>query len=123
MNNLPNTPDGGDGQPLPDCPELAMFVAGIFQRLGGRLAIDGGQHIRWRPEPAHFRIKGEELPQLPDAKPWEEFHSADEWRGALKVAEYWLTRLSPADRSFVYTYFAPTRTHAAGDFDFRDHLQ
>lgn len=110
-------------QPLPDCPELALFVAGLFRRLGGQLSIDNGVRRVWKPEPAYFRLQGKDLPQLPGAALWEQFHSSDEWRGALKVAEYWLARLSEADKEFVFTLLAPVGVGGDRVFDFREQLQ
>lgn len=122
MTDQFHTEDGGDSQPLPDNPELALFVAGLFQRLGGRLSINGGQRFAWRPEPVYFRLQGEGLPQLPDAQPHERFHSVGQWRGALKVADYWLSRLSAADKELVFTLFAPVGAGHPERFDFRERL-
>jgi hypothetical protein len=107
--------------PLPDHRDLALFVATLFQRLGGKLEIDsrGRRHTR-RPGP--FRLREGGLPQLADAKPWERFHSVEEWEGAMKLAEYWLSRLSGPDREYVFTLLAPAELDAGGDFDFRDKL-
>lgn len=101
-------------EPLPDHPELALFVATLFQRLGGALEIDatGCRHTR-RPPPERLRRDG--LPQLADARPWERFCSAAEWEGAMKLAEYWLSRLSAPDREYVFTLLAdmPSVTNRA----------
>jgi hypothetical protein len=121
MTDKSHTVGNPEDQLLPDCRELALFVAGLFQNLGGQLFIGDGRRSALRPEPAYFRLRSEDLPQLPNAEPWEQFHSAEEWRGALKVAEYWLTRLSAADKDFVFTLMAPA--FVDGNFDFREHIQ
>lgn len=123
MTDRTHTEHGEEGQPLPDFPDLALFVAGLFQRLGGRLQIYEGRRSVWRPEAAFFQIEGDGLPQMPNAKPHELFHSDAEWRGALKVVEYWLARLSSADKDLIFTFFASLRTGAPGKFDFRERLQ
>lgn len=122
MNDDSLTPDGEQGFSLPDCPELALFIGSLFQKLGGRLTIDNGQHFVTRPEASYFRLADEDLPQLTDAKPWERFQSRDEWRGALKLLDYWLARLSPDDENFVFSVFAPVSLSADGNFDFPRHL-
>jgi hypothetical protein len=105
-------------EPLPDRPELALFVATLFQRLGGTLEIDriGRRHLR-RPNPELLDREG--LPQLADTRPWEKFRSHAEWNGAMKLAEYWLDRLSAADKEYVFTLLAATPSVS---FDFRDQL-
>ena len=108
-------------QPLPDCPEVALFIASLFQRLGGSLFAETGGLGAVIPEPIAFRMQGKQLPQMADAMPHEEFHSAGEWRGAMKLAHYWLSRLSAADQEFVATLFASVSTEA--NFDYRDFLQ
>jgi hypothetical protein len=107
--------------PLPDHPELARFIATLFQRLGGTLEIDrsGRRHAR-RPQGALLRRKG--LPQLAEAEPSEQFHSRAEWEGAMKLAEYWLNRLSAADKEYVFTLLAPTTVDSPDHFDFRERL-
>jgi len=106
-------------EPLPDHPELALFVATLFQRLGGTLEIDrqGRRHAH-RPEASRLR----RLPQLADAKPWEQFRSPEEWQGAMKLAEYWLNRLSAADREYVFTLLASPDLDPREHFDFREKL-
>jgi hypothetical protein len=111
-------PDDVCREPLPDHRELALFVATLFQRLGGVLAIDdtGRRHAR---RPAAELLHREGLPQLVDARPWEKFHSQAEWEGAMKLAEYWLSRLSAPDKEYVFTLLATT---PADEFDFRNQL-
>jgi hypothetical protein len=108
---------------LPDCPELALFVANAFQRLGGYLTTDSnGQRYAGRPECVRL-THPDGHPQLPEARPWEQFHSDDEWRGAIKLADYWLARLSRRDKDFVFTLCAPVCIDPHKSFDFRGHLQ
>jgi hypothetical protein len=105
-------------EPLPDHPELALFVATLFQRLGGALEIDrtGRRHAR---RPDRDRLHRDGVPQLAEARPWEKFRSSAEWEGAMKLAEYWLARLSAPDKEYVFTLLAATPSVA---FDFRDQL-
>lgn len=107
--------------PLPDHPELALFVATLFQRLGGALTIDpdGGRHLR-RPDASCFHLSA--VPQLAEAGPAERFRSPAEWEGAIKLAEYWLKRLSAPDKEYVFTLLAHTESGPHQDFDFRDRL-
>lgn len=106
---------------LPDCPEVALFIAGVFQRLGGWLAIDGnGERYAGRPEsPSVTRPDGR--PQLPNARPSEQFHNDDEWLGAIKLANYWLSRLSSSDRDYVFMLCAGVSGDPRESFDFRAH--
>jgi len=100
------TPTKRELQRLPDSPEIAMFLACAFQRLGGMLAISSdGKRYAGRPEPCFFRLEDKGLPQLPDSAPWEQFYAADEWRGALKFVDYFMARLSPADSDLIYDLF------------------
>jgi hypothetical protein len=108
-------------EPLPDHPDLARFVATLFQRLGGTLEIDeNGRRLAHRPERRRLRRDG--LPQLPDAKPWERFGSLEEWEGAMKLCEYWLNRLSAPDKEYVFTLLAPLALDPDDRFDFREKL-
>jgi len=106
---------------LADHPDLALFVATLFERLGGRLEIDrmGQRHAR-RPE--WLRLARGPLPQLADAAPSERFGSAEEWAGAMKLAEYWLARLSTADRDYVFTLLGQPELDPPHRFDFRERL-
>src|SRR5262249_40374552 len=106
---------------LPDQPDLARFIATLFQRLGGMLEIDrsGRRHAR-RPDEMQLRREG--LPQLAEAGPDERFHSRAGGGGAVKLAEYWLNRLSAADREYVFTLLAPTAVDPLDRFDFRKHV-
>jgi len=107
---------------LPEDPAIAVIAASLFKRLGGEISTDGGRRCLSKPEAVLFEMRGESLPQLPDAEPHEQFHSAEEWRGALKLAEYLINRLSPADRDLVFA-LAPVHVHPIDDFDFRDMLR
>ena len=103
---------------LPDCPTFALIVAGAFRRLGGFLAVDSAGRamagLPMNPEPG-------QRPQMPYARPSEQFHSDHEWRGAIKVAEYFLTRLSARDKALVFGLVDPVCDDGA-PFDFRDRL-
>ena len=112
-----------DVQPLPDSPDLALFLAGMVQRLGGFLSIDGGgrRSVGWPESPSLDCADG--IPQMPNARPWQQFHSDEEWRGAMKLADYWLRRLSERDKELVFTLAAPICMDDRKPFDFRDHMQ
>lgn len=112
------TPARTHGAALPDQPDLALFVARLFERLGGSLEIDerGRRHVV-RPDVSRYR--GDALPQLAGARPWEQFRSPEEWSGAMKLAEYWLSRLGPADMEHVFTLLASVATEPNEQFDFR----
>lgn len=107
-------PSGVEREPLPDHQDLSLFVATLFQRLGGRLEIDGAGRRRARRSVVGDRR--DDLPQLPQARAWERFRSCEEWEGAMKLAEYWLARLSDADREYVYTLLADTALDPETDF-------
>lgn len=110
-------------QPLPNSPDLALFLAGLVQRLGGFLSIDasGRRSVGWPESPSLDCIDG--IPQMPNARPWQQFQNDEEWRGAMKLADYWLRRLSERAKELVFTLTAPVCTNARKPFDFRDHLQ
>ena len=105
---------------LPDCPELALLIAGAFQSLGGYLTTGSdGQRYAGRPECLRL-THPDGRPQLPKARSWEEFHSDDEWRGAIKLIDFWISRLSDRDKNFVFTLFAPVCIDPRKPFDFRE---
>jgi len=108
-------------EPLPDHPELALFVATLFQRLGGTLAIDqkGRRRAHW---PGWVELRRNGVPQFADARPWERFGSREEWQGGMKVAQYWLNRLSAADKEHVFMLLASTEIDPQDNFDFREKL-
>jgi hypothetical protein len=114
-------PADASREPLPAHPDLARFVATLFQRLGGTLEIDSrGQRQARRPD--RRRLQREGLPQLADARAWERFRSVEEWEGAMKLAEYWLARLGAPDRDYVFTLLAREVLDPSGRFDFRERL-
>jgi len=107
MADQPNSSARPSLHQLPDCPEIATVVAGTFHQLGGLLSIDSrGRRGSGRPEYPSMDEGG--IPQLDGANAYEQFHNDDEWLGAMKLLQYWLKRLSPADRDFVYGMFAAT---------------
>lgn len=108
-------------QALPDQPDLALFVATVFQRLGGRFEIDE-QGRRHTMRPSWLSLREQPLPQLAQAMPDERFHSPEEWHGAMKLLEYWLERLSEADRERVFTALATVDISRTEGFDFRELL-
>ncbi|MDE2404617.1 MAG: hypothetical protein KGM17_08110 [Sphingomonadales bacterium] len=115
-----NPPEPGR-ETLPDQPALALFVGTLFERLGGTLEIDAeGKRHAWRPSLTRIRRDGP--PQLEGARAHERFRSVEEWEGAMKLAQYWLTRLGDADRDLVYTMLAPLPEAVGETFDFRERL-
>jgi hypothetical protein len=79
-----------------------------------------GQRHLCRPQEHLLRRDG--VPQLADAKPWERFRSREEWEGAMKLSEYWLTRLGGPDKEYVFTLLADTVASRCDPFDFREQL-
>lgn len=115
-----NLPDM-NREPLDDAPELALFVATLYTRLGGRLVIDpdGTRHT---VRPARHDIWQDGIPQLENAGEDERFQSPAEWEGAVRLAEYWLHRLGPADREYVFAALAEAESADESEFDFRQQL-
>ena len=60
---------------------------------------------------------------MPDARLWQQFHNDDEWRGAMKMADYWLRRLSERDKELAFTLAAPVCVDPRKPFDFRGHIR
>ena len=110
-------------QPFPSSPDITALAGMLFQSLGGVLTVDqNGQRNRVQVEPAQYRLSGASLPKLPHAQPNEVFLNGDEYRGAMKVLDYVLDRLSDADREMLYGAFASHPGQAEADFDFRELL-
>ena len=109
-------------QPLPENPHVARFCAGAFRQLGGTFTI-GSNGVRYAgcPEPVAFRLAHKDLPQLPGSAPHEQFHSAEEWKGAMKLLDYVLARLGNRDADLIYQAFATDASHH-GTADFRHKL-
>lgn len=109
---------------LPSNLDVAGIFAALFLRLGGTFTV-GSNGVRYvgRPEPALFRLQKRGLPQLLESEPWEQFHSADEWRGALKLVDYVLTRLSESDQDWVFGCFASVAMDDRKQFDFLERLR
>lgn len=105
LNALFGLPEKADA--LHDCPSVSFTWALLFQQLGGVLGIDqDGRRYTIHPEPCVFRMRGEELPCLPDPEPHERFLNGDEFRGALKLVAGLLRRVSDADKDLVYGMLA-----------------
>lgn len=120
MSRYHRIPSDVCADPLADAPELAMFVATLFERLGGHFEIDA-DGARRAVRPDREKVWNDGVPQFDDADEDERFASAAEWNGAIRMAEYWLNRLGVRDREMVFTALART-DEAAGPFDFRTHL-
>lgn len=110
MHTMPEPrPQGADPLELPDryppSPAIAVLIACAFQRLGGHLTITSrGERMRGRPCSGAY-CSGAELPQLPGVEPWERFHSPKEWEGAIKLLDYFLTRLDSRDKDLIFDGF------------------
>jgi hypothetical protein len=92
---------------LPEAPEAANLIAGLFHMLGGTMTIsEKGERRVIIPEPCSFVLNDRDLPSLPDAKPHERFLNGDEYRGAMKLVTGVLHRLHRNDQTFVYDAFA-----------------
>ena len=95
---------------LPQSAECAVLIYGMFAKLGGYICIDHkGRRQRMLPCTGTWS-KDNPYPQMPDAHPCEQFHSGDEWAGALKLMDYLFVRLDKADRDFIYDAFAAVST-------------
>lgn len=107
---------------LPDCPEFALIVGGMFKQLGGALMMGSdGKRYASRPEcPSLLFPAG--LPQMDGARPHEQFHSEAEWYGAMKLANFWLSRLSERDKELLFTLCASETLDTRRPFDFREHM-
>ena len=91
---------------LPECPEAAVLLAGMFMRLGAHLIIDSkGDRRMILPEPCSFEDR--KLPEpVPNPKPHETFLNGEQYRGALRMLTAMMNRLHPTDSAFVYDAFA-----------------
>lgn len=107
-------------QRFPDNPDFALIIAMAYQKLGAQFVM-GHNQVRSVSIPMCTRLTGG-IPQMGGAQPHEKFYDDSEYRGAMKILGYFISRLSDADAEFVFTLFAPVRLSPDGDFDFRDHL-
>jgi hypothetical protein len=106
MANYPQNEDPSKLKLFDDCPEFAFIVASLLQKLGGSLTIDSrGTRGVVRPECLRLCFP-DGLPQLPSARPHEQLQTEDQWRGAFKLLEYCLSRLSDNDNEMVFGLFA-----------------
>lgn len=97
---------------LPECPEVAVVLAGLFTRLGAHFMIDHrGKRLVMLPEPCHLRLTEGRLPDaVPNAKPHEQFINNEQYRGAMRMLGAMLSRLHPSDKTLVYDAFAIAAT-------------
>ena len=117
-----NEPGGESQSPLlPDAPEAAFLVASLFQKLGGSFQISSNG-TRYAGAPTATRFMAGGMPVLPYSRPHERFLNDDEWLGAIKVLDYAIRRLSPADKDFVFDIFALSALDSRGGFDFREQM-
>lgn len=94
-------------EPETNAPAVSLAWALVFQQMGGSLGIDTqGNRYTSLPEPCLFRMRGQELPSLPDPEPHERFLNSDEWRGAIKLMAGLLRRVSEADQDLVFSLLA-----------------
>lgn len=108
---------------LPENPGAALLVGMLYIKLGGSFMISGGQRYTGQLEPAAYRFKEKEYPQLPYAKPHEQFYTVEQWRGASRMLAYLVRRLDPADKDLLFDLFAPIAVDPRSSFDFREHLK
>ena len=106
---------------LPENPGAAMLVGMLYLKLGGSFVISQGQRYTGQSELAAY--EEDEYPQLPHAKPHEQFLTAEQWRGATRMLAYLISRLHPADTDLLFDLFAPVSIDPRGSFDFRDQLR
>ena len=90
---------------FPRSHDNAVLVSSLFVGLGGHLLITReGKRSRSLPCTGLWNDTNP-WPNLPGARPTERFHVADEWAGAMKLADYLLVRLHPDDRDFAFDAF------------------
>lgn len=119
MTDDVNTDCTGNFQKFPDSPELALICAMTYQKLGAQFVMFN--HVRSISIPLCTHAIGG-MPQMKGARPHEKFYDDKEYRGAMKLLGYFVSRLSEADKEFVWTMLASDRLSPDGDFDFRDYL-
>lgn len=91
---------------LPQSADIAALISMLFLKLGGALYIHrNGKRAISRPCTGLFS-DSHPLPQFPGAGLTEQFHSFDEWNGAMKLVGYLLARLHPDDKDFAFDAFA-----------------
>lgn len=88
---------------FPPSPQAAFLLGSVFIRLGGYFSIDSrGQRGLGRI----YQVAMEVMPQLPDATPCEQFHSSEEFDGAVKLIDALIRRLDKSDRDYLFDLFA-----------------
>lgn len=92
----------GGASALPEMPEAALLLGQVFRCLGGWLSIDS-KGRRYFGHPLCFEG---DFPQLPDAKPHEQFHNGDQYQGAIKLLEGLMHRLNEADVDYLFAALA-----------------
>lgn len=93
----------GAEQTFPSCPDAALLLGVALIRLGGSFSI-GSNGTRYVSRPVYS--DDEELPQLPNAKPHETFHNAEQWEGAAKVLQGLIHRLNKDDKTYLFEMLA-----------------
>ena len=96
---------------LPPNPMASLFVAMVYQRLGGWFCIDS-RGKRGIGQPLYS--SDDELPQLPNANPRERFHNSDEWQGAIKLLDALLHRMDPDDTNTIFDLMAAVAVDERG---------
>lgn len=121
MNEQRNA-KGTEVKRLPDCPEFALIIGSTFTQLGGSLTTGSdGKRYASRPECPSLPFPAG-MPQMDDARAHEQFHSEAEWYGAMKLANFWLSRLSERDKELLFTLCASESFDTRQPFDFRERL-
>ncbi len=99
-------PTDGARVRMPSAPDAATIIASAYQCLGGMLSIcSRGQRGYGRP--CYFG--GRQIPQLPFAQLHQQFHSPQEYEGAMKLLETLMHNFDKGDTDFIFDAFA----HAA----------
>lgn len=122
MTDRNDSPSNARRAEFPESCAVGMLCGCLYLQLGGSFTVSSrGQRYVGRPASAEFLAAG--MPQLPDAEPHEQFHSDAEWSGALKLLDYLIARLAPADKELVFGAFAPIAVDERQPLDFREHLR
>jgi hypothetical protein len=113
----PNNENQPEFQHFPDIPDAAMLIAITFKKLGVQFLMgdDGSKGVSI---PMCPRLTGG-IPILSEARPHERFANETEYRGALKMIGYLISRLSENDKDFVWPIIC-TGQLPDGVFDFHN---
>lgn len=120
MTSNLNTDSDENFEQFPDNPEVALFIANAFKQLGAQFII-GHNEARSVSIPLCTRFNGG-LPHLHEARLHERFSGDVEYRGAMKLMGYFVSRFSDADLDHVFAKLASVKSLPDSDFDYRTNL-